>query len=212
MSALPSATPQTRRGLPVYRANPFTDLTVVRTRKRSLTVDRGTAILAAKTGDEEATTTIAQVKEVDDERFVKLFGSAIRSYFDLTSAGQKVFSLLLLAVQGSPNADKVYINPATAVEQASNLGKTLSTAVYHRGMKELVEKQIVAHSVQPGWVFINPSIIFNGDRARFMLELRRKQTASILATPTEPDDMDKPLPLLVGSTINDDPYGTIDVD
>ncbi|MDI3258649.1 MAG: hypothetical protein QJR02_03015 [Sinobacteraceae bacterium] len=185
MNAITTPDQPTRRGLKIYKTNPFTDTTIVKTRKRSLTVDRGTAILAAKTGDEEATTTIAQVKEVDESQFVKLFGAAIGSYFDLTPASIKVFSLLLLAVQSAPNADKVWINPASAAEQAATLGKTLSAAVYHRGMRELVENKIIAHSVQPGWVFINPAVLFNGDRARFMLELRKRQATPALAV--EPD-------------------------
>lgn len=193
MNALTSDLP-TRRGVQVHTLNPFLDTTQIHTRKRSLTVAKGTSILDASTGEEQGTTTIAQVQEVDDEKFVKLFSGSIKAYFDLNAPGAKVFSVLLMAVQGAPNTDKIFINARVASEASTALGKKLSTAVFHRGMKELVEKQIIAHSQDAGWVFINPAIIFNGNRARFLLDLRKK-TKNKIRSKYEDEDQIPLLPL-----------------
>jgi hypothetical protein len=163
----------TRRGLPIHITNPFLQSTQIHTRKRSLTVAKGTSILDAETGEEQGTTTIAQVQEVDKEKFVKLFAGSIKTYFDLNAPGAKVFSILLSAVQDAPNTDRIYINARVAQKAAEMMGKTLSDRVFHRGMSELMEKQIIAHTQDAGWIFINPAIIFNGNRARFLLDLRR---------------------------------------
>ncbi|MDK7255130.1 hypothetical protein QP437_09695, partial [Haemophilus sp. UMB1048] len=52
---------------------------------------------------------------------------------------------------------------------------TISKAVYYRGLKELLEKKMIAKSVKKYIFYINPAIVFNGDRARFVKEIRIKE-------------------------------------
>lgn len=169
-----------RRGVTVYHSNPFHDVTEVRTRKRNLTVAKGSIIINAETGIEEGETNIGQIRHVDNEQFVKIFSSSIAMFFDLGAPASKVFNILLYMVQNAPMTDKVYLNPRSAQEVVEKIaaGSKISPAVFHRGVKELADKKVIAHHVDQGWVYINPSVIFNGDRARFYLDLRRDQSAS----------------------------------
>ncbi|HDS4830685.1 TPA: hypothetical protein QHW90_004614, partial [Citrobacter koseri] len=51
----------------------------------------------------------------------------------------------------------------------------LSESIFYRGIKELIEKRIIAKTNEKNWYFINPAIVFNGDRARFVSEIRKKK-------------------------------------
>lgn len=176
MSDVATTSPQAklgRRGFPVYDHNPFMTGVAVKTKKRNLTVARGTKLTDATTGEEELTTTIAQVKHVDEEGFVKVFSAQIRLYFDLSSAGFKVFLLMLQAVQKTIGADRVYMTFTSATKAAEAMSQPLSRPVYDRGVRDLCEKKVIALTEEQGWFFINPAVLFNGDRARFVTEYRK---------------------------------------
>lgn len=53
----------------------------------------------------------------------------------------------------------------------------MSESVFYRGIKELIEKRIIAKTNEKNWYFINPAIVFNGDRARFVSEIIKKKEA-----------------------------------
>ncbi|EFF2323240.1 hypothetical protein B9S84_005059, partial [Escherichia coli] len=53
----------------------------------------------------------------------------------------------------------------------------LSESIFYRGIKELIEKRIIAKTNEKNWYFINPAIVFNGDRARFVSEIIKKKEA-----------------------------------
>jgi hypothetical protein len=192
-NAVATTTPKKgRRGFPVYDRNPFMAGVMVKTKKKNLTVARGTKLTDIETNEEEMTTTIAQIKHVDEEGFVKLFSGQVKLYFELSQPGLKVFLLMLQAVQKSIGADRIYMTHLTAMRAAENMGKTLSRAVYDRGVRDLCEKKIIAVSEEVGWFFINPAVLFNGDRARFVTEYRRTSQADqgeLFDTPKSIEEM-----------------------
>lgn len=53
----------------------------------------------------------------------------------------------------------------------------LSESIFYRGIKELIEKRIIAKTNEKNWYFINPAIVFKGDRARFVSEIIKKKEA-----------------------------------
>jgi hypothetical protein len=168
-----------RRGFPIYSENPFMTGISLKTKKRKLTVARGTSLTDVDTGEQELTTTIAQIKEVDEEQYIKVYSGKIKFYFDLSSAGFKVFMLLLQSVQQTVGLDRVYMTHQRASKSMEAMGGTLSRAVYDRGVNDLCAKKVIAACDESGWFFINPAIIFNGDRARFVEEYRKVSTESL---------------------------------
>ena len=53
--------------------------------------------------------------------------------------------------------------------------ETMSKASFHRAVKEMLDKSFIAETVLPGLFFINPNLFFNGDRVRFVNEIKRKR-------------------------------------
>ena len=99
----------------------------------------------------------------------------IKFYFDLTQTGFKLFFLIMGIYQKQIGGDEIYLNFETAKEEAEKYDYTISKAVYYRGLKELLEKKMIAKSVKKYIFYINPAIVFNGDRARFVKEIRIKE-------------------------------------
>jgi len=55
----------------------------------------------------------------------------------------------------------------------------MSIPTIRRGLNELVKSKIVAPSAKIGAYYINPNFIFNGDRVRFITEIKRKVIKNI---------------------------------
>jgi hypothetical protein len=162
-----------------YKLNPFcfNEEIKIKTKTRNLTAKAGTELIEKNgTNTETFFTNIVQKKEVDTEEFIKLFTAQIKFYFDLTKTAYKVFFIVLRIYQQSIGGDRIYLTCKTAQNIAESIdGFRLSTPIYYRGIDELIEKQIIAKSDQKYNYFINPAVIFNGDRARFVKEVIRQK-------------------------------------
>lgn len=132
-------------------------------------------------GDEQiAVAQIRRIKMVDSDPFVKLFTAELDRFFDLTPTALRIVTVLIQDIgkirlgQG----DQVYLTE-------KSLGETLnrhrlkppSSASYYRAMDELISKGFVAPSTNHPLYFINPAIFFNGDRVRFVTEIRRRRSS-----------------------------------
>lgn len=155
-----------------HKKNPFVFNMSIDTKKKKLTVDRGSEV---ETEEGVFTTTISQIQEVDREEFLKIFTGQIKFYFDLTQTGFKLFFIIMGLYQKQIGGDEIYLNFETAKEEAEKYESAISKAVYYRGLKELLEKKIIARSVKKYIFYINPAIVFNGDRARFVKEIKIKE-------------------------------------
>ena len=165
-----------------YEKNPFLNFTVT-ANKRRMTVAKGSVIKTLNNDGEidenssEMETTISQIKLVDHEQFVKFFTSQISSIFDLTSPGLKIFTLLLLEAQKNVGGDMVFLSKNIISKLAKTQQKSIAAATYFRGISNLIDAKIIAPAtLGSGWFYINPAIIFNGDRARFVVEYQKPKT------------------------------------
>ena len=155
-----------------HKKNPFVFNMSIDTKKKKLTVDRGSEV---ETEEGVFTTTISQIQEVDREEFLKIFTGQIKFYFDLSQTGFKLFFIIMGLYQKQIGGDEIYLNFETAKEEAEKYESAISKAVCYRGLKELLEKKMIAKSVKRYIFYINPAIIFNGDRARFVKEIKIKE-------------------------------------
>lgn len=165
----------TKTGLIKYKENPFLEKEVltIKVKNKRVGVASGTALVDTQTGETVGMTTIAQKIEVDAEEFIKLYTKDITVYFELSPSGIKTFAILLREVQGKAiNRDKVFFK-YDQIDFHGNI--QMSQAVFYRGIQELVTKQFIAKASDPNWYFLNPSLIFNGDRARFVKEYHIQQ-------------------------------------
>lgn len=169
------------KAAPKYELSPFIDRLTVKTRGKKVTVARGSALVDMSTGEIEGVTEIAQIVEVDEGQFIKLFTEDLATWFDLNKAGMRVFGALLKNVQAaSIGRDMVFFD----VRNETLATFKISKSMFYRGLDELIEKGFIARHLSPGWYFTNPAMFFNGNRARFVREYRVNK-------PKQPDFFDE---------------------
>lgn len=159
-----------------YKENPFLDIQSITARNKKIVIaDDTKSRLITETGEEKRVF-IGSWREVDDKEFVKIFTSNISVIFDLNAPGNKVFQLLLIVVQKRAiQKDMIYISDEVGKSFSKDHGFTLSTSTFRRGLKNLLENQIIAKTEHINLYFINPHILFNGDRIAFFNAITRKK-------------------------------------
>ena len=98
-------------------------------------------------------------EEVDKERFVKLYLAGLKQAAGLSKAGLAVFEIVYNQVRERPGQDSVPLD-------AHSSG--LHAVTYRRGLRELLEKEFLFRSPNPGLFFVNIRFMFNGDRLAFV--------------------------------------------
>jgi hypothetical protein len=165
----------TKRGFPVYRTNPSVpSLNVIPTRTRRINVPGGKAsvIVDNSTGEVKGLGGMGfwWEEEVDTSRFVKLFLEGIKQAAGLSKAGMQVFELVYNELRANPGKDEIKLNLYVARDHA------ISDRTYHRGVRELLEKEFLYRSPSDGVYFVNIRFIFNGDRLAFVRSYHLKDS------------------------------------
>lgn len=143
-------------------------------RKKRYTIVARPDVITAPDGAVKGGIEHTIVRLVDDAQFVKVFSDGIAGMYDLRASGAKVFRFLFDQVQKHPNIDRLYLYFMDAVEEPWKISKP----VFFRGLAELLEKGFLARSTNPNMYFLNPQMIWNGDRFRFVQEYHRARIAS----------------------------------
>jgi hypothetical protein len=164
------------RSAPAHRENPFLESgnVEIKGRRKRYTITSKTDAVVSKAGHVVAGVEHSIVRVVDDSQFVKVFADGVAAIYDLGRPGAKVFRYLFDQVQKHPNIDRIYLYFMDATEEPWSIPKT----TFFKGMAELLEKSFIARSANPNIYFLNPAMIWNGDRFRFVQEYRRGKTAT----------------------------------
>jgi hypothetical protein len=154
-----------------YSENPFMSGSIVQIvgKKKRYSIAAKSDVITSREGVVKGGIEHTIVRLVDDSKFVKVFSDGVAGMYDLKSGGGKVFRYLFSQVQKFPNVDRIYLYFLDAVEEPWSISKT----VFFRGMAELLEKGFIARSESPNMFYLNPAMIWNGDRFRFVNEYRR---------------------------------------
>lgn len=161
-----------------YKQNPFIENMLIpigtkQVRLSKMGKDRN--VLVNQLTGEFLGTHVTTYKKVDKGKFVKLFAENIAMTFELGSAGLKALNVLIFTVQNSGmGKDRVSLDKYALEEFLSDSGQKLSHATFTRGIKELIEAQIIARCLKQGDYFINPNFIFNGDRVAFTTAIEKE--------------------------------------
>jgi len=120
-------------------------------------------------GAEHGEATFVRQVEVDEEEFTKLFRKGVAQISGLSTRGTKVW--LYICDQLKPGATSVHFLPAQCLEHTGykTRGNILS------GLAELLEASIIARSQDSSLYFINPAVMFNGNRITFAKSYIKKQ-------------------------------------
>lgn len=159
-----------------YAANPFWENVMMETKRKRTTLkgeDGPKALVSLGTGQREGVVEITKVYEVDAERFVKVFTRHLSVFFDLTQNALRLFEYVLYTVGQTHNKDAVHLHPIDADRYHKAMGrKGYSRASFYRGIAEMIQRGLIAESDITGKYFTNPTIYWNGDRARFITEMK----------------------------------------
>lgn len=112
---------------------------------------------------------ITKMISADREGFVKLYTAQIDAFFELQKPARAVVKYLIAVHQKEANRHLVFLHPS----QAEADGYPISRATWFRGISELIDRKIIAPSTLVNGYFLNPAIFFNGDRTRFVVEVRK---------------------------------------
>ena len=165
-----------------HKSNPFLEGMIIPVKGRQVRLSklgRDDNVLINQETGEHFGTHVTTYKGVDTEQFVKLFTANIAMTFDLTAPGIKAFSVLLWTVQNKALAkdevplDAIVLEEFTQAHLDKEPPLRLSQATFLRGLADLVKTQIIAKTMRQGWYFINPNLIFNGDRIAFTTVIER---------------------------------------
>lgn len=102
-------------------------------------------------------------KLVDEEQFTKVYIENFAMFFDLKKSTMKL--LYYVMRQLIPNKDQ-FVFILDECKEFTGLG---TTSIY-RGLAELCNKKIIARGINDCFYFINPSVLFNGNRVVFAME------------------------------------------
>lgn len=149
-----------------YEYNPFIKGLVIKKKDKTIAIAEK-ALINLNTGDPEKVAFIYLKKELDKEEFMKFFLSELNTIFDLSSYALKVLIYISNAIK--INEDKIYFSVKECTEQT----KLSKVAVYY-GLYELLENKLIARSTDPRIFFINPKIMFKGDRLVIIRDYFRK--------------------------------------
>lgn len=170
----------TVKGKEVFKDNPFisTGQFVVQVRS-DLSLVAGGLSITDKDSEEIAAGVIGKIQYVDKEEFIKLYTRNVGVLFDLNSTAQKTLIAVFAAVQSkAKDQAHIFLTYSVAVEYYEVLGlqKIPSQPVFSRGIQQLINMGfLAAHYHGDGWYWFNPSLIFNGDRIRFVNEYKIKR-------------------------------------
>lgn len=169
--------PAKLRELRTFPENPFLDGVGYNTRKRTeILFDGKQAVISSETGEVlEDSLAVARVKHVDADQFVKLYTQHLWVFFDLGKAAQRVaeFVLKQVGTRAIGRGEVLLTFQEYDAYYANRTGGTRPT--FMRGLQELAAKNVIAKSPVNNVWWINPALCFNGDRARFITEIRRKK-------------------------------------
>lgn len=166
--------------LRIHTENPFLDGVGYNTRKKTeVLFDGQQAVVNSTTGEVlEDHLSVARVRIVDSDQFVKLYLANLHVFFDLGKAAQRVaeFVLHMVGTRAIGRGEVLLAFSEYQTYFATRGGGTRPT--WLRGLQELAAKNLIAKSPTKSVWYINPAVTFNGDRARFITDIRRKKTSA----------------------------------
>ena len=166
----------------VYYENPFLKQAVEQVQKnivkkyKTANKTDEKAVLQAfdpKSGEVLGHTQFVRQIEVDEEQFAKIYLSNFSAFFDLKPQAIKVFGYILN--QLIPNRDEFFFILDECMEYT---GYKSDTSV-RIGLTNLLENKIIARGRKEYFYYINPMVVFNGNRITFAKTYVKKKKNTI---------------------------------
>lgn len=159
--------------------NPFIGDADIKTRNKLVRTGRVEQLVNAKTGETDFISVIQQREVVDKDNFVKIFAAGVAAMFDLSRTAQKVFMILLKKYERSPMVGGYsdFVDLYWQDDKLNGEKPTVSQQTFNLGLRELIDKKFLYPRL-PYSFWINPNLIFKGDRVMFVKEYIRQYNPS----------------------------------
>ena len=117
--------------------------------------------------------------EVDEQQFTKFYLSNFSAFFDLKPSAIRVFGHILELL--TPNKDffHIYIDEALIATKYKN-----KKSIYD-GLASLVSNDIIARGKSDNHYFINPMVVFNGNRITFAKTYVKRTKKAVKVDPNQ---------------------------
>lgn len=150
-----------------FENNPFIEFMEVRTRNKVI-LGRSEAVTTnPRTGEIMGHQMVATFKKVDAEQFVKIFADKISTIFNLSKTGYKMLMIIINVIQDRTiSKDLFYMAYHDAEKSAQLKNNTLARITFKKGVAELISHGIIARAASVNTYYINPAIIYNGNRTK----------------------------------------------
>jgi hypothetical protein len=160
-----------------FEENPFAAALVqdmaVRNKRQYLRSENGNKSMVVVHDDSQtplAHANFYEVQEVDETQFVKVFANFFSAQQGLTKTGREVLIYLMTLLR--PKSDKVRVR----IDEAITFLNYKSRKSYFIGIANLLEKDVIARTKYDDEYFINPLIMFNGDRIGYAKVFVKKKS------------------------------------
>jgi hypothetical protein len=150
-----------------FTENPFVekaiqDIKIIKKTQVVRAHDRGEVQMIVNDGGEvTGHTAFMRYIEVEEAQFAKLYLSQFEHFWDLPKSAIRVFGYILTCLV--PKKDEFYFD----MDDCLKYTKYSSEKSVFEGLAALIETGIVARTTKHYRYFINPMVVFNGDRVTF---------------------------------------------
>jgi len=166
---------------PEHEDNPFVESAIEEikehTTKRKVFVRGNRSVInqvVNDNGEFVAHSAFLRTIEVDDSQFVKVYLSRFTAFYELKKPAIKVFGYILNKCI-VPDRDIFYFDYDEAKIYTGYSGNNH----IRTGLSSLIEQGIIARSTNPFKYYINPLVVFNGDRITFAESYVKRRTKKI---------------------------------
>jgi hypothetical protein len=153
-----------------FPSNPFLDFVELKHKDKMIFAKTDSQALNTKTGEIMGQQLVATFKKVDTSKFVKIFTDKISHILNLSKAGHKMLIIILSHIQATAINEDTFImsfTDAQFVAEKLDMKKQkpfISKTTFDRGIRDIIKHGLIARHYNQNMYFINPAIIYNGDR------------------------------------------------
>ena len=163
-----------RKGIPIYASNPsIPPAGELRARNRQVQIAKGKDALVINGGTGEllgkASAAFMHTEDVDPTKFVKIFLEGVKQIAGLSKAGMSVFEIVYAQTQENSGKDQIVLSAYHGKKAG------LSERTYYRGLRDLLEKELLYASPADSVYFLNIRYLFNGNRLHFVRSYHMKE-------------------------------------
>lgn len=150
-----------------HQTNPFvekaiSDIKIIKKNQVVKSQDRSEIqMIVNQSGEIEGHTAFMRFVEVEEDKFTKVYLNQFHSFWDLSKSAIRVFGYIMTVL--IPKKDWFYFDMTDCLKYT----KYSTEKSVFEGIGSLIENGIIARSESHIKYYINPLVIFNGDRVSF---------------------------------------------